>query len=72
MNEKNRLGKGVRAAKVCAYVMIVLTGVKMGVGLFSGSIALLADAVHCFRYFHISRGVVRHETLLVGVDWSMP
>ena len=46
MRDKGRLlGKGARA-KVSAYVMIVLTAVKMSVGLLSGSIALLADAVH--------------------------
>jgi cation diffusion facilitator family transporter len=40
------LGKGARAAKVFTYVTIMLTGIKAIVGLLSGSIALLADAVH--------------------------
>ena len=40
------LGKGARAAKRSTYVTIMLTGIKAVVGLLSGSIALLADAVH--------------------------
>jgi len=40
------LGKGARAAKVSTCVTIMLTGIKAAVGLLSGSVALLADAVH--------------------------
>jgi len=40
------LGKGAKAAKIATLVTIVLTGIKAVVGLLSGSIALLADAVH--------------------------
>jgi cation diffusion facilitator family transporter len=40
------LQKGARAAKTSTYVTIALTGLKATVGLLSGSIALLADAVH--------------------------
>ena len=40
------LGKGAKAAKVATFVTIMLTGIKAIVGLLSGSIALLADAVH--------------------------
>lgn len=40
------LGKGPRAAKISTYVTITQTGVKAIVGLLSGSIDLLADAVH--------------------------
>jgi len=45
--EKVRLlGKGARAARISTYVTILLTATKAIVGLLSGSIALLADAVH--------------------------
>jgi len=40
------LRKGARAAKRSTYMTIMLTGIKAAVGLMSGSIALLADAVH--------------------------
>jgi hypothetical protein len=40
------LRKGATAAKVSTYVTVMLTGIKATVGLLSGSIALLADAVH--------------------------
>ncbi len=40
------LRKGARAAKRSTCVTIMLTGMKVAVGLLSGSIALLADAVH--------------------------
>jgi cation diffusion facilitator family transporter len=40
------LAKGARAAKVSTYVTIMLTGIKAALGLLSGSIALLADAIH--------------------------
>jgi cation diffusion facilitator family transporter len=41
-----RLQKGARAARTSTYATIALTGIKAVVGLLSGSIALLADAVH--------------------------
>jgi cation diffusion facilitator family transporter len=41
-----RLQKGARAAKTSTYATITLTVIKAIVGLLSGSIALLADAVH--------------------------
>jgi cation diffusion facilitator family transporter len=40
------LGKGAKAAKASTYVTTALTGIKVVAGLLSGSIALLADAVH--------------------------
>jgi cation diffusion facilitator family transporter len=40
------LQKGAKAARTSTYVTIALTGLKAIVGLLSGSIALLADAVH--------------------------
>jgi cation diffusion facilitator family transporter len=42
------LEKGVRAAKVSTVMTVMLACVKATVGLLSGSIALLADAVHSF------------------------
>lgn len=42
------LREGENAAKISTAVMIVLSSVKGAVGLISGSIALLADAVHSF------------------------
>jgi len=42
------LEKGVRAAKVSTVMTVLLACVKTAVGLLSGSIALLADAVHSF------------------------
>ena len=51
------LQKGARAAKTSTYVTVALTGLKAIVGLLSGSIALLADAVHSLSDIFTSMAV---------------
>ncbi len=49
MGEKNTLfRKGEKAAKLSAFVLLMLSSLKGIVALISGSVALLADAIHSF------------------------